>query len=150
METIAIDPGKSGGLAWRDAAGCTHASPMPDGMTAQVDFLRDLPGRLPVSRAVIEKVGPMPHDGKASLAKFARHCGHLEAALYLLGIPTIQVAPGVWQRALGALPADKCDRKRVIRETMQRRFPGLRVTLKTADALAILEWVTRRTTAGAL
>jgi hypothetical protein len=39
---LAIDPGASGGLAWRDADGIVHAEPMPDGMTAQVDRLRSL------------------------------------------------------------------------------------------------------------
>lgn len=69
---------------------------------------------------------------------FARHCGHLEAALYALGIPFTEVAPGVWMKRLGALPKDKRERKAMIRELMARRYPHLEVTLRTADALALV------------
>ena len=41
-------------------------------------------------------------------------------------------------RNLGVLPKDKAERKRAIREEMARRFPGLEVTLKTADALGLM------------
>ena len=136
---LAIDPGASGGLAWRTPDGIVHAEPMPDGMTAQVDRLRALAAGLPGLTAVMEKVGTyVPGNHVGSACTFARHCGHLEAALYALGIPFTEVAPRVWMRKLGTLPKDKAERKRAIREEMQRRFPGLEVTLKTADALALL------------
>jgi hypothetical protein len=136
---LAIDPGASGGLAWRDADGIVHAEPMPDGMTAQVDFLQSLAASLPGLTTVMEKVGTyVPGNHVGSACTFARHCGHLEAALYALGIPFTEVAPGVWMKKLGTLPKDKAERKRAIREEMQRRFPGLSVTLTTADALGIL------------
>lgn len=136
---LAIDPGASGGLAWRDADGIVHAEPMPDGMTAQVDFLRSLAAGLPGLTAIMEKVGTyVPGNHVGSACTFARHCGHLEAALYALGIPFTEVAPAVWMKKLGTLPKDKAERKRAIREEMQRRLPGLEVTLKTADALGIL------------
>jgi hypothetical protein len=138
---IGIDPGVSGGLAWIDTEGITHAEPMPDGMTAQADRLRALAAELPCLVAVIEKTGSyMPGNSGPAAATFARHCGHLEAILYVLEIPAEQVAPGVWQRALGELPKDKPERKRAIRELMARRFPALSITLKTADALGLLSW----------
>jgi len=80
----------------------------------------------------------MPGDHPNSATKFARHCGHLEAALYALGVPFTSVVPAVWMKKLGALPKDKPARKRAIREEMQRRFPALAVTLKTADALGVV------------
>ena len=136
---LAIDPGASGGLAWRDADGIVHAEPMPDGMTAQVDRLRSLAATIPGLTAVMEKVGTyVPGNHVGSACTFARHCGHLEAALYALGIPFTEVAPRVWMKKLGTLPKDKAERKRAIRELMARRFPGLEVTLKTADALGLL------------
>jgi len=142
---IAIDPGASGGLAWIDQDGHTHAEPMPAGMTAQADRLRALAAELPGAEAVIEKVGGyMPGNSGPAAATFARHCGHLDAILYVAGLPAEAVAPGVWQKALGELPRDKADRKRAIREAMQRRYPALSVTLKTADALGILTWATGR------
>ena len=142
---LAIDPGASGGLAWTDAEGITHAEKMPEGMTAQADRLRALAVEHTKLVAVMEKTGTArPTDAKPAAAKFARHVGNLEAILYTLGIPTTEVAPGVWQRFLGEFPKDKPDRKRAIRELMARRFPALSVTLKTADALGILTWATER------
>ena len=135
---MAIDPGAEGGFAWHDAAGDVHAEAMPEGMTAQVDRLRSILAATPGLEAVIEKVGYwMPGDHPNAATKFARHCGHLEAALYALGVPCVAVAPGVWMKRLGALPKEKQARKRAIKEEMQRRFPALAVTLKTADALAL-------------
>jgi len=75
-----------------------------------------------------------------AVTKFARHCGQIEAALYALGVSFEDVAPGVWMRSMGKLPKDKGARKRAIRELMARRYPHLKVTLKTADALGILTW----------
>ena len=136
---LAIDPGASGGLAWNDRDGATHAEAMPDGMTAVVDRLRALAVELPGLSAVVEKVGFwMPGDHPNSAAKFARHCGQIEAALYALGIPFYAVAPAVWMKTLGTLPKEKPERKRAIRELMARRFPSLAVTLATADALGLL------------
>ena len=144
---LAIDPGASGGLAWTDAAGVTHAEAMPDGMTAIVDRLRALAAELPGLAAVVEKAGWwMPGDHPNSAAKFARHCGQIEAALYALGIPFHDVAPAVWMKTLGTLPKDKPERKRAIREQMARRHPHLQVTLATADALGILTWRLRQET----
>ena len=143
--TIAIDPGASGGLAWTDRDGITHAEPMPPTMTEQADRLRALAAELPGALAVMEKTGTYVHGNSGpAAATFARHCGHLDAILYTLGLPTFTVAPTKWQKALGELPKDKAERKRAIREAMQRRFPALAVTMKTADALGILTWATER------
>ena len=138
---IAIDPGAAGGFSWVDSDGITHAEPMPVGMTAQADRLRSLAAKNNRLSAVLEKVGTyVPGNGGPATATFARHCGHLEAALYVLGVSTEQVSPSVWQRSLGALPSAKNQRKHVIRELMAKRHPHLTVTLKTADALGILTW----------
>jgi len=44
-------------------------------------------------------------------------------------------------KSLGTLPKPKAERKRAIRELMARLFPAVGVTLKTADALGLLESV---------
>jgi hypothetical protein len=146
--TIAIDPGASGGIAWTDRDGIAQAAPMPDGMTAQVDFLRALRAELPTAGAVMERVGGYrPGNSGPAAVTFARHCGNLEAALYSLGVPTICVTPRKWQAALGTWPDEKADRKRAIRDAMARRYPHLHVTLGTADALGMLTWAYGRTAA---
>jgi len=145
---LSIDPGKNGGIAWRDVDGIVQAVKMPDGMTAQCDRLRELRSALivPQFACAIEKTGTyVKGNAVGGACKFARHNGHLEAALYCLGIPVVEnPAPGVWQRSLGVLPKDKGERKRAIREMMARRHPHLKVTLATADALAILGWAEGR------
>lgn len=140
QQLMAIDPGASGGIAWTDGD-VIRCAPMPEGMTAQADFIRSIRTECRINRCIIEKLcGYVPGNGGASAATFARHCGGLEAMLYCMGIPTEQVAPAVWQKAIGMLPKDKQERKRAIKEAMARRYPHLSVTLKTADALGILGW----------
>lgn len=139
---LAIDPGANGGLALRSADGEVTAFKMPDGMTAQVDCLVGIVANHPTVRCVMERVGSyVKGNAVGGAVKFARHCGNLEAALYALGIPAIQPpAPQTWQKYFGALPTDKEDRKRAIKEAMARLYPHLTVTLATADALGILTW----------
>ena len=142
---LCIDPGASGGMAIFGLDGCVEAVPMPEGMTAQIDAIRNLAVANPSITAILEKVGfHRPGNSAVATAKFARHCGHLEAALYSVGIPFEEVSPGVWMKALGALPADKTARKNAIKEQVARRFPHLDVTLKTADALGMLVWAISR------
>lgn len=139
VKLVAIDPGASGGLAWQDSDGVVHAENLPEGMTAIVDRFRALIVTVPGIVAVMEKVGYwMPGDHPNSAAKFARHCGQLESMLYSLGIPFTEIGPGVWMRKLGVLPKDKAERKRAIKELMSRQYPHIKVTLGTADALALL------------
>ena len=142
MNILAIDPGAGGGIAWfaNDGVLCHD---MPEGMTEQADRLRQFSG----FTAIMEKTGGyMPGNSGPAAATFARHCGHLEAALYCFGIPTEQVSPQKWQKALGTFSKDKQERKRQIKELMARRYPHLNVTLKTADALAILTYAITRPT----
>ena len=148
MITIAIDPGAAGGFAWIQD-GIAAAVPMPDGMTAQVDFLRGLVAQGPV-KAIVERVGSYrPGNSGPAAATFARHCGHIDAALYCLGIPiAANPTPQTWQKQLGTWPADKMERKRAIKEAMARKYPHLSVTLKTADALALLAWATEKRAQG--
>ena len=142
---LTIDPGASGGIAYMASDGRVHAIPMPATMTEQIDAIREIVAEVPTITAVIEKTGfHRPGNSAVATAKFARHCGHLEAALYSVGVPFEEVAPSTWMKALGALPADKTARKNAIKETVARRFPHLDVTLKTADALGMLVWAMQR------
>lgn len=138
LNIIAIDQGANGGIATNEGGGIS-AILMPSGMTAICDTLHDI--KLPDQIAYIERVGNyVAGNAGPSAAKFARHCGHIEAALYMLGIPTIEVTPKTWMKAVGPFPKDKSARKKAIKEAMARRYPNLKVTLKTADALGILTY----------
>ncbi|OQC18906.1 MAG: hypothetical protein BWX69_03166 [Planctomycetes bacterium ADurb.Bin069] len=138
---LCIDPGASGGLALLNHESIIAAFPMPEGMTAQIDAIRAMAVANPGLVAVMEKVGfHRPGNSAVASCKFARHVGHLEAALYTCGIPFVEVTPHKWMAAIGKMPADKKARKNAIKEEMARRFPHLMVTLGVADALGILCW----------
>jgi hypothetical protein len=142
---IAIDPGAGGGIAWSDRDGNVHAVKMPDGMSAQADFIRGACSNENIRVAVLERVGTyMPGNSGPAAATFARHCGHLDAILYMLSISVMPVAPGVWMKSLGAFPKEKKARKDAIKELMARTYPYLNVTLATADALGMLTWAIRK------
>jgi hypothetical protein len=140
--SISIDPGLSGGIAWIDEDRIVQAVPMPEGMSAQADFIRSIKHR---GMCFMERTGTYrPGNSGPGAATFARHCGHLDAILYLLDIPVTQVAPQTWMKALGALPKEKSDRKKAIKELMARTYPHLTVTLNTADALGLLWYGSRQ------
>ena len=172
---IAIDPGgSSGGIAWRDEDGIVRAVAMPDSMTEQVDMLRSIYASVHIGDvlAVRENVGAyMPGNSGTAAATFAGHCAGLDYALYALGIPTDRaVAPQTWQKPSGwsvskhlpagyrDLPEGKAKKqahaaakrahKGEIKDAMQARHPHLRVTLATADALAILGYLEARDKGG--
>lgn len=141
---LAIDPGAGGGLAWFDTDGNVASDVMPEGMTAQADRVRALKVGGYITHVIMERVGGyMPGNSGPAAVKFARHCGHLEAICYVMGLPITYVAPQTWQKAIGTYSKEKAERKRQIKEQMARLYPHLDVTLKTADALGILTWVIR-------
>lgn len=142
---LAIDPGASGGLAWFDHDGNVTADVMSEGMTAQADKIWSLKAGGYITHAVIERVGGyMPGNSGPAAVKFARHCGHIEAICYVLGLPIVYVSPQTWQKAIGTYSKDKAERKRQIKEQMARLYPHLDVTLKTADALGIMTWAIKQ------
>jgi hypothetical protein len=136
---IAIDPGQAGGIAWRDQDGHVHAENMPPTFTDIADRLRELRLQLNDPSCLMEKTGGyMPGNAAPASIKFGRHNGHLEMALYCMGIPTIQISPQKWQKRLGTMPKDKTARKNKIKTDMACLYPAIKVTLKNADALGIL------------
>lgn len=135
---LAVDPGLSGGLAWG-----AQPVPMPD---TEADIVR-LIFLLRPSRAVVEDI-PWMTAGKvnpASLSKLHRNCGVIHGCLLSLGIPTVVVRPQVWQARFGVAEKDYRKRKNRLKAEAQRRYPGLHITLDTADALLIWDWATYET-----
>ena len=75
--------------------------------------------------------------------RFGEHFGFIKGVIQTLGVRLELVRPQVWQKAFGLGTASACASKTVwknkLKAEAQRRFPHLNVTLKTADALLILE-----------
>jgi len=142
---FAIDPGKAGGIAVRYPTDQVFAVPMP----ATEGDIRDLFVRLynpdNPTVAYVEKVGGYvggPGAPGSAMFNFGRNFGFILGTLAGLYIRTELITPQQWQKRLG-LGTSKgmtpVQWKNKLKEEAQRRFPDLRVTLKTADALLILE-----------
>jgi len=147
---IGIDPGLAGGIAVLDQDGhIVSITKMPPTPAEIYDYLRDIT-LIPHDdiRCVMERVGQgMPGQSSKATATFARHCGHLEMALYALSIPAIEVTPQRWQKSLGigtARGLDKTAWKNRLKSHAQMLFPSLwkakKITLATADALLIARY----------
>lgn len=97
---IGIDPGASGGIAVLDSPDIkTYNMPetYPDIYNLFVDICQDYLDYDVL--AIMEDVGHgMPGQSSKATAVFARHNGHLEMALYALGIRTVKVTPQKWQK----------------------------------------------------
>ena len=76
--------------------------------------------------------------------RFGENAGFLKGVIQTLGVRLVLVRPQDWQKGFGLGTASACASKRIwknkLKAEAQRRFPHLKVTLKTADALLILEW----------
>ena len=158
---VAIDPGQNGGIAmiyvdkdysvnnnaiegihWKQYVSAIN---MPDTVKDIIDILTNakrfnIPGDYII---YLEEVHSMPGQGVASSFKFGRGFGNLEAIAICLGYRLIYVRPQVWQKALGLLTKKdetKTEHKNRIKAFAQQRYPDVKVTLATADALAILEY----------
>ena len=141
---IGIDPGAAGGVAVLDGSHIeTHNMPetFPDIYNLFADITGDYPGM--DFLAILEDVGHgMTGQSSMATAVFARHNGHLEMALYALGIRTVKVTPQKWQKhfsnSLGKSSSyEKKDWKNKLKGLAQQMFPSVKVTLKNADAILV-------------
>jgi hypothetical protein len=138
---LAIDPGMSGGLAHYGPSGVTL-----DAMPATDADVRDLVlDRLGVTDVVyIEKVGGYV-GGKgapgSSMFNFGRNVGFLLGLIASTKTRLIEVPPQRWQKTLqcGVKATYGTGWKGHLKQIAQQRHPRLSITLKTADALLILE-----------
>jgi len=164
---IGVDPGQSGGIAVALGATAVSAYPMPDTEGDVLNLLRAIvmeAGSEPL-RAIVEEVGGfMGENQPASRAfEFGRGHGFCLGVLATLGARVELVRPQAWQKVLGlgnsgrvkAPPGAndeerkkiraynsnlKAEWKRKLKSKAQELFPGVNVTLKTCDALLLLEY----------
>jgi hypothetical protein len=143
-KTISCDPGKLGGFAWLDGA---IAMPETDG--GVVDLLREKRAE-GFDRLVIEEVGGFCGKGLpgSAMFHFGFGAGVIRGAAMALGYRVELVRPQAWQKAFSLGSARSCDSKTVwknkLKAEAERRFPNHDVTLKTADALLILDWAAQQ------
>lgn len=139
----AIDPGKTGAIAFLDPA--DHAGASVFDMPVMADGVEpiELHRLILANRAtvgVIEKVQPMPSQGEDKATGKRRPMGATSAfafggafftartVLALCEIPLHAPMPGVWKKAMGL--QGKADAKEIARQRALELFPHLHVSLK--------------------
>jgi hypothetical protein len=137
---IAIDPGASGGIAWK-TDNTIRCANMPT-MTELQTLIGDLPKPIVV---IAEKVIIMPKDGEnykfIRMQKLTNSLAEIKTTAMLCGCDYVDVVPRSWQKTLNLVNPEEetpSARKRRLHTFAQQRFPQLKVTLKTCDALNIL------------
>lgn len=168
MKTIiGIDPGASGGIAW-SAGGVINAKAMPDTRGDAIALIKAILIGSRENVAYHEKIsGYIPDGGPSMMFTFGANCERVSCILETLGVRIIEVTPQAWQKSLGlgkkglskapdnapkeqrdavktANATAKRDWKNRLKSTAQKLFPGISVTLRTADALLILEYAIRQ------
>jgi hypothetical protein len=138
---LAIDPGLSGGLAYLGASGFILDS-MP---ATDQDVCILVMDRLAISDVCyIEKVGGYV-GGKgapgSSMFQFGRNVGFLHGLIAASRTRVIEVPPQRWQKTIGAgtKATHGAKWKSHLKSIAQQRQPRQVITLKTADAVLILE-----------
>lgn len=132
MTYLGIDPGQSGGIAWITGIRAA-AEKMPESETDILELLNDIAREGPCY-AVLERVNAFPGQGVTSSFNFGMGFGGLKMALSACKIPYVLVPPATWQRRLGCLTKGN---KNVTKNVAQARWPELKITHATADALLI-------------
>jgi len=138
---LAIDPGMSGGIAYHGHGGIILDS-MP---TTDQDVCTLILDRLGITDVVyVEKVGGYV-GGKgapgSAMFNFGRNVGFLHGLIASTKTRVIEVTPQQWQKTIqaGVKASYGTGWKAHLKQIAQQRHPRQAITLKTADALLILE-----------
>lgn len=139
---IAIDPGASGAVAvkYPDGQVAVHPFDCESGAVSDMEAILAYDDTC-AFHAVLERVHAMPSQGVSSTFKFGTNYGFWRGVLQALRIPFREETPQQWQRGLYIGKCEKSERKKRLKQLAVERYPqlGNQVTLKTADALLMLQ-----------
>ena len=142
---VAIDPGKSGGVAVVHYDNSHILSSVlyncPDSTKDMANIIRSVENSCIIDdkklSIVIEHVWSFPTDARSSAFKFGTNYGMWLGILATNNITPIKVSPFKWMQEFAPLPKIKKERKQMLKQIAQEMFPDIRVTLNTADAILI-------------
>jgi len=131
---LAIDPGASGGLAFRTVSGPILCEPMPKNDENLIAAIGHYAQAFPMGQTL-----------KAyTMFKFGRGFGFLQGVLQSRGWRITLVRPQEWTKELGIGTSVDCisrtEWKNKLKAKAQELFPECHPTLATADALLILQY----------
>lgn len=148
MLYIGIDPGNNGGIAVVNRFGdLVDTQKMPSTPLDIYDYLYELASGEEDVCCCLEDVGHgLPGQSSKATATFARHNGHLEMALLVLGIPTVTVTPQKWMKYYQIGKAsdykNKSAWKNKLKAKAQALFPNYqKLTLCTSDAALLANYI---------
>lgn len=151
---IAIDPGKSGGIAIRHHDGTVDTAKMPETVGDLIEFFEEVVkahyhDEFEPPVAIVEDVPPFAGKAQSgsSAFKLGRNVGQIEGVLQALNLRVEKVRPTTWQKALGLGSrngATPTEWKNKLKSRAQELRPELKLTLATCDAVLILEWKLRQ------
>ena len=144
---LGIDPGEHGGIAaWFEEEQKMVTFKMPETFPGIYNLLRSLATNSFVT-CYLEDVGKgVPGQSSSATAKFARHNGHIEMALYALGISTEKVTPQKWQKFYSnqvgkSTGLSKTEWKNKLKTVAQMLYPSIeKITLDVSDAILIAHY----------
>ena len=139
---IGIDPGKNGGIGiiYNDLAYCKRCPATVSEMAEEIKTCIELAPDIQ-KQAIIEAVHSFPHQGVRSVFTFGEGYGKWLGILAAHKIPYIQISPQKWMKYYAPLPKDKKDRKNQLKHMAQQRFPEIKITLATADAILLANYL---------
>lgn len=151
---IAIDPGAGGGIAVFANGGLKCAVSMPSSIDDMKVFFDHYNETYENVIIYIEKVsawskGDDAPGKKFGINKMLKNYTELLTVIKMTGIRFVEVPPITWQTTLklkykniDKVPFNKFKtfRKRKYKEFAQNKFPGIKVTLKTSDALCLVQF----------
>jgi hypothetical protein len=146
---IGIDCGASGGIAWAIAGSPVWSEAMPPTEGDICDSICEVNEYCSAEGLrLVAWVEEVPrYCGRAlpasSIAVLFRNFGFCLGVLQTLKIQTRLIKPQAWQKGLRLGTSKGMSRtewKNKLKGEAQRRFPELKVTLKTSDALLLLAY----------
>jgi len=139
---IGIDPGISGGIAiiYNDTYTVNKCPNTIQEMADMLIILKAQAPNLPMY-CIIEKVHSMPGNSGRSMFTFGCNYGQWLGILATLRIPYVEVTPSKWMSHYGSRPRNKKDRKNHLKHLAQQRYPDVKITLATSDAMLIANYL---------
>jgi hypothetical protein len=153
---IAIDPGRSGGVAIVNASENGHIIRTrlyncPDSPEEMADIIFSVRNEAYVCGgniiAIIEHVWSFPTDARSAAFKFGTNYGMWIGIFGALRINHEKASPQKWMKMYGPLPKLKKDRKNKLKAIAKEI--NNKATLKTCDALLLANYVIEQKKEGA-
>ena len=138
---LGIDPGKHGGLCVLNSSGdIVVLHTMPQTPTDLTLLLGELYEHHSPLVCAIERVGGKPGQGGVAMFNFGYNYGQLIQCLTDSNIAHTEILPAKWQTAMGCRGKrgeSKTAHKNRIKDMAKRKYPNVKITLATADAVMI-------------